>query len=58
MKRDPKELYKKALDGEMPNVVGIDIEFKPPKNPDMVVKNEGDDTPSVIAKRIYDKVYI
>jgi len=54
LERDPKNLYKKALNGKMPNVVGIDIEFKSPKNPDMVIKNEGDETPSIIAQRIFD----
>ena len=30
IKRDPKGIYKKALKGEVKNVVGIDIDFPPP----------------------------
>ena len=37
--RDSKELYKKALAGEINNVVGIDIEFPPPINPDLIIDN-------------------
>ena len=39
MDRDSKELYKKALAGEINNVVGIDIEFPPPINPDLIIDN-------------------
>ncbi len=41
VQRDAKGYYKKALKGELSNVVGIDIKFPPPKNPDMVIKNTG-----------------
>jgi cytidine diphosphoramidate kinase len=39
IKRDNKELYSKALNGEIKNVVGVDIEFKPPFSPDLVIDN-------------------
>lgn len=39
IKRDNKELYTKALSGEIKNVVGVDIEFKPPYSPDLVINN-------------------
>ena len=42
IKRDNKELYKKALNGEIKDVVGVDIEFKPPLNPDMIIDNNID----------------
>ena len=42
VKRDNKELYKKALNGEIKDVVGIDIEFKPPYSPDMIIDNNID----------------
>jgi adenylylsulfate kinase-like enzyme len=42
IKRDTKNLYGPALRGEMRNVVGVDIEFKPPVNPDMVIDNRAD----------------
>lgn len=40
--RDQKGLYSGAKEGRVPNVVGFDIVFKPPKNPDLVVRNERD----------------
>ena len=39
LKRDNKELYKKALNGEIKDVVGVDIEFTPPYAPDMTIDN-------------------
>ncbi len=37
--RDSKGLYKKALSGEIENVVGVDIPFPQPQNPDLVIAN-------------------
>lgn len=39
IKRDNKELYNKALQGDIKNVVGVDIEFKPPLSPDLTIDN-------------------
>mgnify|MGYP000639757839 CR=1 FL=1 len=41
IKRDPKGLYKKFSEGEIKNVAGMDIEFIPPDNPDLTIKNNG-----------------
>ena len=38
-KRDYKNLYKNAIKGKIKNVVGIDIKFKSPENPDFVINN-------------------
>lgn len=45
MRRDTKDLYKPALTGMRRNVVGIDLAFRPPRNPDLVLHNgvEGSD---------------
>ena len=40
--RDNKDLYKKALDGKIKNVVGVDIKFKPPFSPDLILDNNPD----------------
>jgi len=40
--RDKKNLYRKALNGETANVVGIDIEFIAPENPNMILDNNQD----------------
>ena len=54
--RDPKELYRSAKAGQIRNVVGIDIPFSPPKNPDWVFDNSkpGLD-PGAAAKQILSK---
>lgn len=38
-RRNPKDLYGKAARGEMRNVVGVDIPFAPPRQPDMTIRN-------------------
>ena len=40
-KRDYKGLYRKFSKGEINNVAGMDIEFIPPDNPDLTIKNNG-----------------
>lgn len=42
IRRDNKNVYKKALAGQASNVVGVDIEFPRPKEPDIVVDNNCD----------------
>lgn len=39
LERDSKNLYKKALNNLTNNVVGVDIEFIRPKNPDLIIDN-------------------
>ncbi len=39
VERHPDDLYRKAQRGEMKNVVGVDIAFEPPANPDLVIRN-------------------
>lgn len=39
IKRDTKDLYAKALKGEIVNVVGVDIPFPEPENPELVIDN-------------------
>jgi adenylylsulfate kinase len=51
--RDTKGLYQAALDGETDNVVGVDIPFPPPANPDLVLDSSGrDGTPDELVERI------
>jgi adenylylsulfate kinase len=42
MRRDTKNLYASALKGETKNVVGVDIPFVPPSQPDMVFDNSAE----------------
>lgn len=56
-RRDDKDLYARARRGEIKNVVGIDLPFEPPLNPDLVIDNgtKGTD-PRHIAERILSAV--
>ena len=44
-RRDPKGLYRRAAAGEIDNVVGVDLHFEPPSDPDLVLSN-GQDAPA------------
>lgn len=51
--RDDKNLYARAQRGEIKNVVGIDLPFAPPQNPDLVIDNGTDGAdPRRIARHI------
>ena len=39
VERDSKGLYKRALAGEIQDVVGVDIEFPVPQSPDLILDN-------------------
>jgi adenylylsulfate kinase-like enzyme len=57
VKRNPKNLYRLAMEGKEENVVGIDIEFAPPVNADIVIENsEPFKVPSEIAKNLYESM--
>lgn len=45
IRRDPKGLYRRALNHETSNVYGIDLPYDEPENPAVVVVNEGKNTP-------------
>jgi adenylylsulfate kinase-like enzyme len=38
--RDPKNLYKKALEGNIPNFTGLTSPYEIPENPDLVLDTE------------------
>jgi len=44
LRRDIKNLYEKALNGKISNVVGVDIDFPEPTNPDLILENDIDRT--------------
>ena len=39
LKRETKSLYAEAFAGKIKNVVGVDIPFPEPKNPDLIIDN-------------------
>lgn len=42
LRRDIKNLYARAAKGEIVNVVGVDIPFPEPENPELVIENDLD----------------
>ena len=46
--RDQKGLYS----GKVPEVVGVDLPWDEPKNPDVVIENDGQETPEAIVDRL------
>lgn len=53
IKRDQKQLYSRAMRGEVRDVMGVDLAFEAPKQPDLILDNEGDATPRELAEKIY-----
>ena len=55
--RDQKGLYSGAKEGRIKNVIGVDLEFHPPENSDLVIQNS-ESTVNVIAlaKQIVSKL--
>jgi cytidine diphosphoramidate kinase len=47
--RDRKDLYSRALRGELDNVVGIDLPAQEPEHPDIVIENDGSRSPEALA---------
>ena len=41
IERDPKGLYKKAINREIDTMIGFNDEYIPPENPDIVLNTEG-----------------
>ena len=41
IKRDNKGIYKDFLKGNAKNVIGMDLKFEVPSNPDMIIQNDG-----------------
>lgn len=56
IRRDQKKLYSRALRNEIQNVMGINLEFEEPKNPDIVVNNSGILPPEDIVDIIIEKL--
>ncbi|MEX1200838.1 MAG: adenylyl-sulfate kinase [Methylophaga sp.] len=52
LRRDIKNLYARAINGEITNVVGVDIQFPEPENPELIINNdeERDDFNELIDK--------
>jgi adenylylsulfate kinase len=53
IRRDPKGIYKKALEGDAQHVPGLQTVFEAPENPDLLIHGDGDD-PEEAARRVMD----
>jgi adenylylsulfate kinase-like enzyme len=55
MERDRKDLYRPALLGQTQNVVGVDLPFDPPRDPDLILDNgAAGSNPAHLARRVTD----
>lgn len=50
--RDQKSLYSAALNAKTSDVVGVDLPFEEPKNPHLIIDNNGCETPTTLCERI------
>ena len=56
VQRDPKNIYKEALQGKIKNVVGVDIDFPEPVDSDRVIPNDSTTTAAQTAEIIMTEV--
>lgn len=52
--RDSKAIYSQASNGNLKQVMGVDIPYDEPENPDLIVNNDGSREPESIAREIYE----
>jgi adenylylsulfate kinase len=57
LRRDPKGVYRRALQGEASNVPGLQAAYEPPETPDLVIRGDQDD-PQEAARRIVELLLI
>lgn len=58
IRRDQKKLYSRALRGEISNVMGVDLSFEEPQNPDLLINNNGKDSPKTVLMYIVETLNI
>lgn len=54
IRRDPKGLYRRALNHETEHVYGVDLPYDEPERPAVLVVNEGNTTPEEALRQIVD----
>jgi adenylylsulfate kinase len=52
IKRDCKGLYKKAINGQMNNLIGLQIPYEEPVNPEVIANTEYDNCDDIVQKII------
>jgi len=53
IERDQKQLYSRALRGELIDVMGVDLPVEEPLCPECIIDNDGNRTPDEIAKELH-----
>jgi adenylylsulfate kinase len=56
--RNQKQLYSEALNGVRDNVHGINYEYEEPKQPNIIVNNDGSETPESIVYKIMKEIHL
>ena len=56
VRRNFKGLYQKAIKGQISDVVGVDIDFIPPINPDLKLKNDGSSSIKEVSSLLLQKI--
>ncbi len=54
--RDQKNLYSKHKNGTIKNIMGLDLSFEEPINPNIVIENNGDKSPDEIVDFIIKNI--
>lgn len=54
-KRDPKGIYKRAKEGKISNVAGLDLNVEFPEKPDLILENDGLVSPEDLLQSILTK---
>lgn len=55
IQRDPKGIYKKALNGNIPNFTGISSPYEPPERPEIIIQSDIDNF-EYCSSRIIDRI--
>lgn len=55
VERDQKQLYSRARRGEVKDVMGIDLPVEEPDSPELIIDNDGSQTPQQIAAKLFSK---
>ena len=56
VQRDQKQLYSRALRGEITDVMGVDLPVEEPSRPDIVIDNDGVTPPAALAASIWKRL--
>ncbi len=54
--RDQKGLYSRAMRKEISNVMGVDVPFEEPQNPDIVIENDGKKKVEYVFSELVEKL--